>query len=116
MKVVGLDKFISAGFGNKIRTGDKRKNYTKNNKGGAPDKKKPKVDIKQKLIDRNINFYLKETVAESKSETVVEGGTEDAVEIQQTDNSAADATSADADSAPAAEVSQTATAEGAGTN
>lgn len=96
MKVVGLDKFISAGFGNKIRTGDKRKNYTKNNKGGAPDKKKPK-----------------ETVAESKSETVVEGGTEDAVEIQQTDNSAADATSADADSAPAAEVSQTATAEGA---
>lgn len=38
MKVVGLDKFISAGFGNKPRTGDKRKNN--NAKKPVPEKKK----------------------------------------------------------------------------
>jgi len=72
MKVVGLDKFISAGFGNKPRSGDKRKNTPKK-APKEPEKKKAKEEEKENAAP------AEETAA-----------AEEAVEIQQTDEAAAE--------------------------
>lgn len=78
LKVVGLEKFIAAGFGNKPKAGDKRKNFTKNNvnKGSKKAKEEEKKE-EEKTEEKKAEEPAAEATEEPAAEAAEEGGPAD---------------------------------------
>lgn len=70
LKVVGLEKFIAAGFGNKPKAGDKRKNFSKNNvnKGSKKAKDEEKKEGEEEKKEEEPAAAAAEPAAEAATE------------------------------------------------